>query len=231
MSWETVAPPAERGLADAESCGDLSRCQNTSGSIYFYGIVHTKTNYIKIHLSVTIKIYFCTNSYICRIGQNERIKPIPTMCHIQNYFQFWFWMGVKHFCFSQFSCEKRKCFAPIWSRPSYFGWCDYRTINTCSNSQVFFLRRVSQCYNTLLTNAQPTYLSTLLKTRQPWHCPPLVQNQPNTQWEFGRHWQKNYWWIAGVVRIGSTQRPKKGMSNSYKNSPLVHKHAGCRPTK
>jgi hypothetical protein len=30
---------------------NLSRCKNTSGCIYFYGIVCTKTNYCKIHLS------------------------------------------------------------------------------------------------------------------------------------------------------------------------------------
>jgi hypothetical protein len=79
------------------------------------------------------------------------------MCHIQIYFQFWFWMGAKNFCLSQFSCEKRQCFAPIRSWPGYYGWCDYRTINAFLLPRYFFTKSLTMLQ--YITYQCPTYVS------------------------------------------------------------------------
>jgi hypothetical protein len=87
--------------------------------------------------------------------------------------------------FSQFSCEKRICFAPSKAVSGFFGWHDYSTIIIC-----YFLKYFSSTLSkaTLTMRTLPLRINMATMAPPP---PPPIRNHANTWWELGDNRQKN----------------------------------------
>ncbi len=129
--------PSSHNLYTSLMMVTLSRCQNTSGSIYFYGIVCTKTNYIKIHLSVTIKINCHTSSYKCRIDQNERSKLI-----FKSIFSFGFGWVPSIFVSHNFHVRKENALHPSEAGPAILDGVTTELLTLVQFPKYYFLLRV-----------------------------------------------------------------------------------------
>ncbi len=115
---------------------------------------------------------------------------------LKNGFLFYFGWVWRYLFFTFFMWETN-IFAPIWSRPRLFGWCDYEHYYfflAFFTLKVFLLLRysLSQQMRELDRLFLPFY-------QAPWRIPPPVQNQAKTRWVLGgtrKKWYRRIAWVS-----------------------------------